>query len=212
MRVREGRAAYGRFVITVTGLLLTLGVRGVGWGLTQFLEIDQPIGNVRFSSLTGGGTCEDGTYAGCNCDITTGLQTGAPGAPCTSGVACTGGACVEFDWANGPDSAGICSPPTIGVPISCPPTSDNGLFDGGVFNGAEEPPSVPWYIGTDPAVPPGAHGFAADALGIATATASACNKGPNFGLSCAGDADCSSPVVAGSCQFCGTGDPTVYTG
>ena len=194
--LRIPKRSYSLLIMLVAPLL-ALALPGVGWGLiTNFVEID---GLVRFSSTVG--TCEGGSDAGCPCSIATGVCS-------TSGVACSSGVCAAFDWANGPASAGVCSAPTVGVPISCP--GMDGLFDGGVFNGAKEAPSPPTYIGSDPTIPAGGVAFGVDALGISTADAHACNTGTSFGNSCGTDADCGG--VPGSCILCGTGDPTVYTG
>ncbi len=67
-----------------------------------------------------------------------------------------------YDWANGAVSPATCtvSGNTVPFTINCPGT--NGLFDGGVFNGNNTPPTPPNFIVTDPSIT--AHEFTADPL------------------------------------------------
>src|SRR5206468_3903630 len=95
----------------------------------------------------------------------------------------------SFDWANGAASnPAACNYATN--PIHCPGT--NGLFDGGVFNGATTPPTPPNLIVSGSGIPAGGATFIADPLSVDTSPCPA--PGPGG-------------VVASV-----SGDPTVYTG
>jgi len=97
------------------------------------------------------------------------------------------------DWANGAASnpAACSHPTTVGSVQTCPGT--NGLFDGGVYNGATVPPTPPAYVGPTAGVPAGARDFIADPLSIDHTT-------------------CAFAPSAGGAKTAITGDPTVYTG
>jgi len=99
----------------------------------------------------------------------------------------------NFDWANGAAAnPTACShPTTVGGVQTCPGT--NGLFDGGVYNGATVPPTPPNYIGPSTGIPAGARDFIVDPLSVDHTT-------------------CAFKPTAGGNATAITGDPTVYTG
>jgi hypothetical protein len=99
----------------------------------------------------------------------------------------------SWDWANGANSnpANCTHPTTVGGVQTCPGT--NGLFDGGIYNGATVPPTAPGYIGPTTGVPAGARDFIVDPLSVDHTT-------------------CAFPPTAGGSATAITGDPTVYTG
>lgn len=101
---------------------------------------------------------------------------------------------ASYDWANSGANSGACAAdPSDGNKIKCSGT--NGVFDGGIFNGATTPPTAPAPTATalaDPTIP--ALAFGVDPLSVDT---SFVHNPPD---------DPTAPLVN-----CGVGDPTVYT-